>query len=581
MGDFAFLNPVNFPANGAGIQKVFFGADTPLLGTELNEVQQLSEIQRQNFSKLIGTGFYVDTLSTATLTNNWAFPNLVVSFPEVCFSTGALAHAMQELADHENLYIYYDVVGEDGGLEEVDNLYPYGNLESSAITMYDGKNYMRDTRLGSESSRRVGIQFRLSNTLTGLSAYVTAGRIMDLGQRSGTSFVLSNQNFNTLKDNSTMLSQHLTAENPHSNMRTCDIFIAASDAPDAQMAGADYVCDGTADDVIINTALATLSAGGVVQFSTGTFYIADSIDVHSHTKLMGMGRFLTTFTAQLNGNVSAGLIDLGSSHTDISIEKICFINNLTYAFTATVNGTSISDLTIRDCYITTTQIAVNISTFSNGLIENCDIRTTGANCIKLYAVSNTKIINNTNLQAGTNGYAISFIATNNYAYISIIVTGNTLYGSVSFSTTGYTTATYTDTVISNNFISANGSAPAILFTSGYTGTDLWRVVITDNVVHSASYALSIDTVLGISIANNILVSAAYAGMQLIDVAYATIANNVIKGVAATAPVILNTVTYSTIMGNNSSKTGVEWNTATGYAYNIPVLAADLSVLNLI
>ena len=53
-----------------------------------------------------------------------------------------------------------------------------------------------------------------------------------------------------------------------------EIFVAASDAPSWQKAGADYICDGTNDEVEIQTALnAIANTGGRVRLSSGTFWI--------------------------------------------------------------------------------------------------------------------------------------------------------------------------------------------------------------------------------------------------------------------------------------------------------------------
>jgi hypothetical protein len=56
------------------------------------------------------------------------------------------------------------------------------------------------------------------------------------------------------------------------------VLVAASSAPSAVKDVAEYVCDGTADQVQINTALADLgSTGGLVQLTPGTFNISASI----------------------------------------------------------------------------------------------------------------------------------------------------------------------------------------------------------------------------------------------------------------------------------------------------------------
>jgi len=53
-----------------------------------------------------------------------------------------------------------------------------------------------------------------------------------------------------------------------------EIFVAASDAPSWQKAGADYICDGTNDEVEIQNAINFLqNTGGRIRLSAGNFYI--------------------------------------------------------------------------------------------------------------------------------------------------------------------------------------------------------------------------------------------------------------------------------------------------------------------
>ena len=68
--------------------------------------------------------------------------------------------------------------------------------------------------------------------------------------------------------------------------------VAANNASDASKGRADYVCDGTADDVEIQAALDALPAtGGVVQLSEGLFTTTSAIDFtdNSGSSLVGAG----------------------------------------------------------------------------------------------------------------------------------------------------------------------------------------------------------------------------------------------------------------------------------------------------
>lgn len=60
--------------------------------------------------------------------------------------------------------------------------------------------------------------------------------------------------------------------------RTATYVIAASDATALEKAQADVVCDGVADDVEINTAITTLTSGGLIHFTSGKFTLASAIN---------------------------------------------------------------------------------------------------------------------------------------------------------------------------------------------------------------------------------------------------------------------------------------------------------------
>jgi hypothetical protein len=67
--------------------------------------------------------------------------------------------------------------------------------------------------------------------------------------------------------------------------------VAANDANARVKSAADYLCDGTADDVQIQAAIDALPAnGGRVLLSEGTFTLAASIQLKSGTLLQGQGR---------------------------------------------------------------------------------------------------------------------------------------------------------------------------------------------------------------------------------------------------------------------------------------------------
>lgn len=88
--------------------------------------------------------------------------------------------------------------------------------------------------------------------------------------------------------------------------------VAAADAPANVKARAQYICDGTADDVQIQAAITATKAagGGIVQLSGGNFALAATLTISGNTDednadsiiLRGLGQQATTLTMASNTN---------------------------------------------------------------------------------------------------------------------------------------------------------------------------------------------------------------------------------------------------------------------------------------
>jgi hypothetical protein len=114
----------------------------------------------------------------------------------------------------------------------------------------------------------------------------------------------------------------------HNHGQGPTIVVAATGASAAVKAGAQYVCDGTADDVQINAALADLGAtGGTVQLSAGTFTLAATVTIPDNCVLVGMGRAATTITG--SGAFTGTLITLSDLYCELSDVKILGTTALT------------------------------------------------------------------------------------------------------------------------------------------------------------------------------------------------------------------------------------------------------------
>jgi hypothetical protein len=92
------------------------------------------------------------------------------------------------------------------------------------------------------------------------------------------------------------------------------VVVAASTASAKIKAGADYVCDGTADNVEIQAAI-TAAAGGVVQLSAGLFNLAAGLTITvSNTKVVGAG-FGSTRLYVVNGTNPAAAVSVTGTGT--------------------------------------------------------------------------------------------------------------------------------------------------------------------------------------------------------------------------------------------------------------------------
>lgn len=91
------------------------------------------------------------------------------------------------------------------------------------------------------------------------------------------------------------------------------VCVAASNANAGSKAVASYVCDGTADEVEINTALAYVGARGLVLLSEGTFNLADGITLSGAQSLQGQGAGATTLLVTTGSAADFDLVTMGAA----------------------------------------------------------------------------------------------------------------------------------------------------------------------------------------------------------------------------------------------------------------------------
>ncbi|KJL47119.1 hypothetical protein RS84_01904 [Microbacterium hydrocarbonoxydans] len=103
------------------------------------------------------------------------------------------------------------------------------------------------------------------------------------------------------------------------------VVVASNDAPASIKSTADFVCDGTADEVEINAAIATASndsvslggQGGSVLLWGKEFTVGAAIKMRSQVTLSGMGQWATTVRASssFSGGENSGVFELYSTNT--------------------------------------------------------------------------------------------------------------------------------------------------------------------------------------------------------------------------------------------------------------------------
>ena len=110
-------------------------------------------------------------------------------------------------------------------------------------------------------------------------------------------------------------------------LSTATYVVAANDSSEANKARADYVCDGTDDQVEIQAAIDALPAsGGKVALSEGTFFVRDEVHITKNSvTLEGQGH---STILQLPKRFSADeLYMLNINASDVSILNLCLDGN--------------------------------------------------------------------------------------------------------------------------------------------------------------------------------------------------------------------------------------------------------------
>lgn len=164
--------------------------------------------------------------------------------------------------------------------------------------------------------------------------------------------------------------------------RAVTLMVAASNASTAMRNAADYRCDGTADDVEINAALAAIATtGGVVLLSEGTFTLAASVQLNAAGQTLAGSGMASTLLRMVNSASTINwLVQITQSYgvvCDLTVDGNKANNSSSFT-----SGIGLSGLTApfiqRVSVINCTSIGIECTTtIANGLIrdsnaQDCD-----------------------------------------------------------------------------------------------------------------------------------------------------------------------------------------------------------------
>ena len=138
----------------AGVTGVVFGAEVPVLEVELNEVQEIQKtFLRDTIKSLIGDG--ISNIDAISYTNN------TLSISDCFFAVnGYLIHCTGlSITAKSGNTIYLQVWEET--VDYTSTLKTAGNEQSTDTV----PNYIKDNRVGAETSRRKVVKYTLSNTV--------------------------------------------------------------------------------------------------------------------------------------------------------------------------------------------------------------------------------------------------------------------------------------------------------------------------------------------------------------------------------------------------------------------------------
>jgi parallel beta-helix repeat protein len=291
------------------------------------------------------------------------------------------------------------------------------------------------------------------------------------------------------------------------------LVVAPSDGSDKDKQNADYVCDGVADDVQINAALASLTSGGVVTLTAGTFNIDKSIAVLlSDVWLKGSGWGTVIVGVDLDFSISPNIImglNAGSAVTKIRVSDLRINTPLTQGSYGVIVEDNVTYGTVENCYITASFGGVLLDGCAFANVINNYIVDVGDESIQTDAADDAVIMGN--IITG-NGQRAPQAAIRLRDSMRATVQGNIVSGCVQeairFEESGWNVVT--GNVFTGNGTDTTSSEIEFTQTTGISNLSAYNI-ISNNIINATVAANAINEKTNASVHSN------------------TIVNNVIKG----------------------------------------------------
>lgn len=321
------------------------------------------------------------------------------------------------------------------------------------------------------------------------------------------------------------IATHAALTDIHSITRAATLVVAANDSSVLSKAQADYVGDGTADDVEIQAALTAAGAAsdGRVILLEGTYNLVADISVPANVKLEGQGwSTILLFDDSGGGTVTnAGAVTVSGNNVRIANLKI------ELAAGCGAGGTRPNGITANT---RTDLLLENLWIYGDSTVadDGSQLRQNG---IYLQNVTNSKIMSNTTENNRRNN-----IHSNTCTGLQIIGNNTTGAGMYEISTSATE-----DSIIADNIFSSRAS----YFAGQYN-------VISGNIFRdSNSYGFWADAISDSTITGNICINNTIDGMRVRTSDRLTITGNTFEGNGAHGLYIFRS-DYVTVTGNSAN-----------------------------